>query len=121
MRRLRACAMAALGALVAGAGAAALSERQLSGTLRIRGSSIVDPPADEAQNTHAAFVLEGAAARALYDALQVAAVADECRGDGSVTKRLGNIACTRGADGATYECDFALDLVHQRITPGQVC
>jgi len=111
----------AAGAVILVASAQADDIKKLSGSLHIRGRSIVDAPAEEANDTHAAFVLDGDSARALFEAMKVEARRDECLDDGSTTKQLGNIRCTRRAPDGRYECDFALDLVHQTIEPGQVC
>lgn len=93
----------------------------LQGSLQIRGATIVDPPAEEPKNTHAAFIIGGAAAKTLYDAIQAKPEADECLGDGSLRKRAGNLSCLRRADDGQYECDFAIDLGSQKIEPGRAC
>ena len=110
----------AFGALAVSAFAAA-PEAPLRGTLTLRGATLVDPPPDEAMDTHAAFFVEGAAARLLYDALQGPPADDACDGGGGSIKRSGNVACSRSADGATYECHFAIDLERGRVTLGAAC
>lgn len=94
---------------------------RLQGSLKIRGASLVDAPAGEPTDTHASFAIEGPAAKALYGAIKGAAVEDECLGDGSLRKQAGSLSCIRSADGAKYECDFAIDLRTQKIEPGSVC
>ena len=111
-----------LAALAAASAVAAAAPRQaLRGSLQIRGATIVDAPKDEPKNTHAAFVIDGAAAKMLYDAIQGKPEEDECMGDGSLRKRAGNVSCLRRANDGKYECDFAIDLRSQKIEPGRVC
>jgi hypothetical protein len=100
--------------------AASAPHQALHGSLQIRGATIVDAPKEEPKNTHAAFSIDGGAAKMLYDALPGKPVEDECLADGSLGKRAGNLACVRRHDGK-YECDFAIDLRSQTIEPGRVC
>jgi hypothetical protein len=111
-------------AVVAAASVLAASsprERALQGSLEIRGATIIDPPEDEPKNTHAAFVIEGAAAKLLYDTIQAKPVEDECAGDGTLRKSAGKLSCYRRAEAGRYECDFAIDLKRQRIEAGLAC
>ena len=101
--------------------AASAPQEVLHGSLQIRGATIVDAPADEPKETHAAFIIDGNAAKRLYDAIPGKPMEDECHGDGSLRKRAGNLACVRRAQGGKYECDFAIDLRSQTIEPGRVC
>lgn len=93
----------------------------LTGTLALRGATIVDPPPEERRDSHASFLVEGEAARRLYEALRVPEADDLCEGDGGRIKRAGNLACTRSADGRRHECDFAIDLVRGTLEAGRVC
>jgi hypothetical protein len=108
-------------AMTAAAVLAAPREWSLRGTLEMRGATMVDPPPEERRDTHAAFVLEGDAARALYDALPVKPVEDACLDDGSLSKQLGNLRCVRLAHAGGYECDFAIDLRTQTLAAGRAC
>jgi hypothetical protein len=103
------------------AGAVVLHRKPLEGSLQIRGATIVDPPPAEPRDTHAAFLLQGDAARLLYEAMKVEPVEDECRADGTLRKSAGNLACLRLAGRRGYECDFAIDILRQTIEPGRVC
>ena len=107
--------------LVASLALARSAEIPLKGSLVIRGATIVDPPPEEPGNTHAEFIIDGPAAQALFEAIKAPAREDECLGDGSISKRAGNVACIRRADSKAYECDFSLDLVKQRIDIGRAC
>ncbi len=108
-------------AIAASLALAGTAELPLKGSLTIRGATIVDPPPEEPTNTHAAFLVSGPAARALFDAIATPAHADECLGEGSVSKSAGNVVCSRRSDGKDYECSFSIDLVRQRIDLGQAC
>ena len=118
---MRSMALGLVVIVVGSALAATASQSSLHGALQIRGATIVDAPAEEPQNTHAVFVIEGSAAKTLYEAIQAKPEEDECLGDGSVRKRAGNVSCVRSAAGEEYECDFAIDLRNQKIEPGRAC
>ena len=64
------------------------SAQPISGTYALGGATLMDPPANEAKNTHLRLYLTGNAARDLYAALPTPAVHDECLDDGSVTKAV---------------------------------
>lgn len=119
MRRIVSCACLVVLAVAMIAGADGGTE--LRGTLHMRGATIVDPPPDESRNTHAAFLVRGAAAAALYAALPGPPVRDLCLDDGSLRKRAGNLTCVELAASAGYECDFAVNLATQAVEPGRVC
>jgi hypothetical protein len=100
----------------------AIPNRQpLQGVLEIRGFTIVDPPPHEPRDTHAAFVIKGDAARLLYETMKIDAVKDDCLADGSRRKQIGNLKCVHLMSGATYECDFAIDIEKQVVEVGRVC
>jgi hypothetical protein len=107
-----------LGAILAWASMQAL---QLQGTMLLRGQTAIDPPPDERPNTHASLLLRGRAAAAIYEALEAIPELDECRADGSLTKRAGQIACTRDPKGASHECGFVIDLVRGHLAEGDPC
>jgi hypothetical protein len=111
----------AAGTLAAAVAAGTGTAWSLAGTLTLRGATIVDAPPGERADTHASFLVEGDAARGLYEALRGPAGDDPCEGGGGRIKRAGHLACSRSADGTRYECDFAIDLEHGTITTGRVC
>ena len=80
------------------------SAKPISGTYALGGATLIDPPANEAKNTHLRLYLTGNAARELYAALPTPAVHDECLDDGSMTKAVGGTSCTRMEDADVYEC-----------------
>ena len=93
----------------------------LTGSYAIRGKSFYDPPADEPQDTHIYFELNGKSAQDLYDSMKLKPVRDKCADDGSLTKRNGEMQCTRSADGKDARCWFGVDIKKQKITNGVVC
>jgi hypothetical protein len=95
--------------------------KSLSGKFAMGGKTLYDPPKGEPENTHIYFVLTGVAAKDLFKSMDVRAVRDLCIGDGSLTKRLKELQCTRGADGKGHTCWFGVDIKNQRITDGTVC
>lgn len=95
--------------------------KSLSGRFAIGGKTLYDPPKGEPQNTHIYFVLTGEAARDLFRSMDVRAVRDACMSDGSLTKRLKELQCTRAVDGKSHTCWFGIDLKKQQITNGMVC
>jgi len=95
--------------------------KPLTGSYAIAGKEAIDPPPDQARDTHLQLFLTGAAARDLYNALKVKAVADECIGGGARSKLQGAIACTMQAGGKEYECSLAIDLKNQKLDSIYAC
>lgn len=101
---------------------ASASEYQpLTGNYTIAGKTLYDPPSHEAKDTHIYFSLEGKAARDLYVSMKVKAVRDQCEDDGSMSKRIGEMQCTRSEGGKSYRCWFGIDIKTQRVVNGVVC
>jgi hypothetical protein len=94
---------------------------QLSGTYRIGGKTFYDPPANEPQNTHLYIQLTGDAAKELYQTMQVKPKPEVCGDEGTLTKVVGNMQCTRDADTKSYRCWFGIDVKNQKIVNGVVC
>ena len=101
--------------------ASAREYQPLTGNYTIAGKTFYDPPSHEAKDTHIYFSLEGKAAGDLYDSMKVKAVRDQCAGDGSMSKRVGEMQCTLSEDGKSYRCWFGIDLKNQRVVNGVVC
>jgi hypothetical protein len=101
--------------------AIAVDFKPLAGHYSIGGETPYDPPQNEPQNTHMYFELSGPAAKDLFIAMKAKARHDECTGDGSLTKRVKEIQCTRSANGKEHRCWFGIDIKSQRITNGVVC
>ena len=95
--------------------------RKLTGSYAIAGKVAVDPPPGQPKDSHLQLFLSGSAARDLYNALKVKAVADECLGDGARSKFQGAIACTMQAGGKDYECSLAIDLQQQKLESVYAC
>jgi hypothetical protein len=111
----------ALASMLGANGTVAADYRPLQGSYRVAGATLIDPPADEAQDTHFYVDLEGSAARDLYQALEVKAVAGVCGEPGDLTKRSGGVQCTKAAGGKQYHCAFGVELKTQRVVDGVVC
>jgi hypothetical protein len=101
--------------------AASQEPKPLTGTYAIAGKEAVDPPPDQANDTHLQLFLSGNAARDLYKAMKVKAVPDECIGQGAQSKFEGGIACTMHAGGKEYECSLAIDIKNQKLDPVYAC
>ena len=112
----------ALAALVASAPWAAIEPaKRLTGTYAFGGRTLVDPPPSETKGTHLYIVLEGTAARDVYQKMNVRAVRDACLDDGSLSKRIGDMQCTALAGAKGHTCAFSINLAEQKIEGGAVC
>jgi hypothetical protein len=101
--------------------AMAAAYNQLTGTYRIGGKTFYDPPENEPQNTHLYIQLTGDAAKDLYQTMSAKPKPDVCGDEGTQTKMIGNVQCTRSADTKTYRCWFGVDVKNQKIVNGVVC
>jgi hypothetical protein len=117
----RLCVIALIASTFAFATLALAAGGSLNGSYELGGKTLIDPPDGEPQDTHLRLFLEGGAARDLYAALKVQEVEDECLADGSMTKSQGGIACTRHADGHTFECSFAVNLKSRAVEGASAC
>lgn len=102
-------------------GANAGDYKPLAGAYSISGKTLLDPPANEAQNTHIYFSLKGKAALDLYDSMKAKAIPNACANDGSMLKRVGEMQCVRSDDGKEYQCWFGIDIKNQKVVSGVVC
>lgn len=114
-------AAVAIGCLLAALPVGAQQYKKLTGEYRIAGQTVIDPPPHEPTDTHMYFALDGGAARDLYNAMHVAARADECGEPGALLKSIGAMQCTRAANGKTYQCGFAIDIAKQNISGASAC
>jgi hypothetical protein len=97
------------------------SSMQLRGEAFIAGATIIDPPPDEQQDTHAYLMLTGEAANRIFDSLKSSPTEDVCRGDGWVVKRAGEVSCALNRTSGEAECDFSIDLRSGTIATGPPC
>jgi hypothetical protein len=93
----------------------------LQGEYRFHGKTLVDPPLDEARETHLGLVIEGAAARDLYHRLKAPSVRDMCLDDGSLTRSKGPLRCTKLAVKEGWRCEFAIQLDTFEVVPDGTC
>ena len=91
---------------------------KLSGSLTITGKNWSDPPPGEKQD-RVGLVLEGAAAKRVYDAMPAKARRDACE-DGMRRKAAGNLECTRDRRGE-YGCMIAIMLTNGQSKPFGEC
>ncbi len=110
-----------LALMVVSSFAYAVTHGQLTGTYRIGGKTFYDPPEEEPQNTHIYIQLTGSTAKDMYNVMDAKPQYDICVDNGSKTKTIGEMQCTRSADGKDYRCWFGVDLKRQKITRGVVC
>ncbi len=101
--------------------AIATTYNKLTGVYRIAGETFYDAPENEPKNTHFYIELSGVAAKDLYKTMTVKPSPDDCIDNGALTKRVGNMQCTRSADKKTYQCNFGIDVDNQKITNGVIC
>ena len=117
MKRILAIATA----LVIAPSASAADYKPLQGSYAIGGTTLIDPPESEAQDTHFYVDFEGTAARDLYNAMKVKAAVGVCGEAGDLSKRQGGLQCTKVKGGKEYHCAFAVELRTQHVVPGVVC
>lgn len=112
--------------LLCSLGAAALPQAAelaggLAGEYRFHGKTLIDPPPDEARDTHLGLLLEGAAARDLYRRMQGRGERDPCLDDGSRSKTRGPLRCTELAGKQGWRCEFAIQLDTLALVPDGAC
>lgn len=93
---------------------------QLAGTYRLGGKTFYDPPVNEPQDTHMYFQITGAAAKDLYEKMKTKPIANQCGDEGTQTKVVGSMKCTRGPKDGT-RCWFGVDIKRQVIVNAVVC
>ncbi len=94
---------------------------ELTGQYDITGKTVIDPPHVEPRDTHFRVLLTGESARDLYNNMKVAPIEDICLGDGSLSKFIGNMQCTKLSGKEQYECRFSIDIENQVIAYGWAC
>lgn len=105
--------------VTASQGAIAADWKPIDGTYAITSKHLIDPPADEAKDSHLRVQLTGDTARDLYRAMKVSEAADECTG--ATSKRVGEMQCLLYKDQKKYECHFGIDIMQQKIEYGLAC
>jgi hypothetical protein len=117
MIRLRLALAAA--SLVLAASASAADWKPLDGTYAITAKDAIDPPAEQAPDSHLRVQLTGTSARELWDAMKVTETEDECTE--AMSRSVGSMRCLHFAEDGTYECAFSIDVMAQRIDYGVPC
>ncbi|MET3116463.1 hypothetical protein AAKU64_000669 [Undibacterium sp. GrIS 1.8] len=95
----------------------------LSGTSSVWGATPYDneQSAQERHDTHYYMYIKGSSAQDLYNTMKVKSSQEECHGEGSRTKRIQNISCTKLAKSKGYECSFAINVAIQKIENADTC
>lgn len=83
----------------------------LKGSISIGGLTTFDAPSDEPKNTHAGFVIEGAAALRMYKAMKARSGPDECAGNGWRSKFAGPMFCALAPGGRKATCYLRISLI----------
>jgi len=83
----------------------------LKGSMSIGGLTAIDAPPDEPKNTHAGFVIEGAAALRMFKAMKAKAEPDACMDEGWVSKFAGPMFCASSPNGKKATCFVRISLV----------
>ena len=87
----------------------------MNGTLKIWGRS-----EGEIKLPGFSVFLKGEAAKKLYAQMDAPALRNECFGDGTVSKYIGNFECSLDPKGA-YSCSVGVGLKDQKIFRGESC
>jgi len=105
------------------AAAAGIESKQLAGSYVVRGETPYDNEnaAQERHDTHYYVYLRGRSARDLYETMKVRPRNFECHGEGTLTKRIGHMSCTRFPKTRGYACAFAINVAAQRIVTADLC
>ena len=111
----------AVAALTVSASALCADYQPVKGSYKVGGSTLLDPPVSEPQDTHFYLDLEGGAARDLYKAMKAKAEDGVCGEPGDLTKRQGGVQCTQVKGGKEYHCAFGVELKTQHVVAGVVC
>jgi len=94
--------------------------RALSGTYQIGGEVIPEPPTSKTLNSHVRIYLTGRTAADFFASMPVKAKKDECFDDGTMTKAVGDLICSRSPKGK-HECWFGIEFKSAKVVPGFVC
>ena len=93
--------------------------KPIKGTYAVTAKNYLDPPEDEAKDSHIRFQLSGETARDLYLAMKVAEKPDECTG--ATARQIGEMQCLFYKDEKRYACHFSLNVPQQKIEYGVAC
>ena len=102
-----------------GEGIAEVRTSAVRGELFLAGKTPVDPPPDEARNSHAYLTITGPAAMRMYRAMKAPEEKNECL-PGKL-KNAGSLSCALSADGRSATCDFSIDLTRGTLEDGRPC
>ncbi len=93
--------------------------KPLEGTFAVTSRNYLDPSREEPVDSHFRLQLTGETAKALYDAMHVDPVEDECTGYRA--KNIGEMQCLFDPQQEKYDCHFSVEIGSQRIGYGVAC
>lgn len=94
--------------------------KKLTGTYSIGTMSLTDPAPGDAKDALLRLYLTGDAAKDLYNTIRVPPTKDQCFDDGTMSKTLGEVMCSRHPKGA-HECWIGIDLKKKALAHAFVC
>jgi hypothetical protein len=83
----------------------------LEGSMSIGGLTAFHAPPDKPKNTHAGFVIDGAAALRMFKAMKARAKPDECADEGWVSKFAGPMFYALAPGGKKAACYVRISLI----------
>jgi hypothetical protein len=93
--------------------------KAIEGLYAVTPKNYLDPSEGEIKDSHYRFQLKGEAAKDLYNAMKAKPAKDECTG--GMAKTQGEMRCTFYEQGKSYDCNFSINIVEQKIEYGVAC
>jgi len=100
-----------------------IEHKNLSGVYSVWGATPYnnENAAHEPHDSHYYVYLKGRSAQDLYKTMKVKPIELECHGEGSLTKHIKNMSCTKLSKSQGYECAFAINVASQYIEKADSC
>src|SRR5688500_10955482 len=93
--------------------------KAIEGVYAVTPENYLDPSEGEIKDSHYRLQLKGEAAKELYNAMKAKPTKDECTG--GMAKTQGEMRCIFYEQGKSYECNFSINIVEQKIEYGIAC
>ena len=93
--------------------------KAVKGTYAVTAKNYLDPPEEQAKDSHIRFQLSGDTARDIYLAMKAVEKPDQCTG--ATAKQIGEMQCLFYKNEKKYACNFSLNVARQRIEYGVAC
>ena len=109
--------------LSASAIADGIEHKKLSGVYTVWGETPFnnENAMHELHDSHYYVYLNGRSAHDLYMTMKIKPIKLECHGEGSLTKRIKNMSCSKLPKGKGYECAYAINVSSQKIENADAC